>query len=376
MNTAVHDNWPRDAVLIMAGGTGGHVFPALAVADELQRAGQAVLWLGTPDGMEARVVANAGLPMAALRVRGLRGKGVMRSLSAPLMLAIALLQAGRILLRARPRAVLGMGGFVTGPGGFMAWLLRRPLLIHEQNSISGLTNRLLAPLASCVMEAFPGSLPARLRPLHTGNPVRHGITQVASPEQRLAGRRNPLHLLVLGGSLGAQALNDALPQALALLPASQRPQVRHQSGVRHIESARAAYAGAQIEARVEAFVEDMAEAYAWADLVVCRAGALTIAELTAVGVAAVLVPYPHAVDDHQTSNARYLVDAGAALLLPQPELTAARLAGLLRDFIASPERLLSMATAARRLARPEAARTVAEQCLKFARDADLREDAA
>ena len=376
MNVVVQNGWPRDAVLIMAGGTGGHVFPALAVADELRRAGQAVLWLGTPDGMEARVVANAGLPMAALRVRGLRGKGIIRSLSAPFMLAAALLQAGRILLRARPRAVLGMGGFVTGPGGFMAWLLRRPLLIHEQNSIAGLTNRLLAPLASCVMEAFPGSLPTRTRPLHTGNPVRGAITQVAPPEQRLVGRRGPLHLLVLGGSLGAQALNEVLPQALAQLPASQRPEVRHQSGARHLHAARAAYESAQVEAHVDAFVEDMAAAYAWADLVVCRAGALTVAELTAVGAAAVLVPYPHAVDDHQTSNARYLVDAGAALLLPQPELTATRLAGLLRDFVAAPERLLSMAAAARRLARPEAARAVAEQCLKLARGPGLREDAA
>ncbi|MFA7387886.1 MAG: undecaprenyldiphospho-muramoylpentapeptide beta-N-acetylglucosaminyltransferase [Thiohalobacteraceae bacterium] len=376
MSAVAPDSWPRNAVLIMAGGTGGHVFPALAVADELRRAGQAVLWLGTPDGMEARLVANAGLPMAALRVRGLRGKGFVRSLSAPFMLASALLQAGRILRRARPRAVLGMGGFVTGPGGFMAWLLRRPLLIHEQNSIAGLTNRVLAPLATRVMEAFPGSLPARLRPLHTGNPVRDAISQVAPPEQRLAGRSGTLRLLVLGGSLGAQALNDIVPAALAQLPVAKRPDVRHQAGTRHVDAARAAYASAQVEAQVDAFVDDMAAAYAWADLVICRAGALTIAELTAVGVAAVLVPYPHAVDDHQTSNARYLVDAGAALLIPQQELNAARLAELLRDFMAAPGQLARMASAARRLARPEAARTVAEQCLQVAGGPDLRERAA
>lgn len=371
-----YGDWPRDAVLIMAGGTGGHVFPALAVAEELQRAGQAVLWLGTPEGLEARVVPAAGLPMARIKVRGLRGKGVLRLLTAPFMLAGALLQAGRVLLRARPRAVLGMGGFVTGPGGFMAWLLRRPLLIHEQNSVAGLTNRLLAPLAARVMEAFPGSLPARLHPLYTGNPVRGAITQVAPPQERLAERQGQLRLLVLGGSLGAQALNETLPQALARLPMEQRPEVRHQSGTRHLDAARAAYAHADVAARIDAFVEDMAEAYAWADLVVCRAGALTIAELTAVGVASVLVPYPHAVDDHQTSNARYLVDAQAALLIPQPELSAQRLADVLMDFTVHRERLLSMAAAARQLARLDAARVVAQQCLELAGGPRLKENAA
>ncbi|MBU1190701.1 MAG: undecaprenyldiphospho-muramoylpentapeptide beta-N-acetylglucosaminyltransferase [Gammaproteobacteria bacterium] len=350
----------------MAGGTGGHVFPALAVADELRRAGQPVLWLGTQAGLEAKVVPAAGLPIAWISVRGLRGKGLMRLLTAPFMLAGALLQAGSILLRARPRAVLGMGGFVTGPGGFMAWLLRRPLLIHEQNSVAGLTNRLLAPLASRVMEAFPGSLPQRLQVLHTGNPVRGTITLVAPPQERFAARQGALRLLVLGGSLGAQALNEILPQALALLPAEQRPEVHHQAGVRHIDAARAAYHQSNVTARVDAFVEDMAEAYTWADLVVCRAGALTIAELTAVGVASVLVPFPYAVDDHQTSNARYLVDARAALLIPQADLNAQRLADVLKDFITHREKLLSMAIAARGLARIDAAQVVAQQCLALA----------
>jgi len=360
------DAWPRDAILIMAGGTGGHVFPALAVAEELRSAGHPVVWLGTQAGLEARVVPAAGLPMAWVRVRGLRGKGFLHALTAPFMLLGALLQAGGILRRLRPRAVLGMGGFVTGPGGFMAWLLRRPLLIHEQNSIAGLTNRLLAPLATRVMEAFPGSLPARLRPLATGNPVRGAITRIAPPAARFAGRAGPMRLLVLGGSLGAQALNDLLPQALARSAAALRPQVRHQAGVRNLDSARASYARAGVTAEVVPFIEDMAEAYAWADLVVCRAGALTIAELTAVGVAAILVPYPYAVDDHQTGNARYLVDAGAAMLIPEPELEATTLASVIADFARDPERRLRMAAAARALARTDAARVVAQECLRLA----------
>jgi len=364
MNTA--EIWPSDAILIMAGGTGGHVFPALAVAEELRSAGHPVVWLGTQAGLEARVVPAAGLPMAWVRVRGLRGKGLLRVLTAPFMLAGALLQAGSVLHRLRPRAVLGMGGFVTGPGGFMAWLLRRPLLIHEQNSVAGLTNRLLAPLATRVMEAFPGSLPVRLQPLHTGNPVRGAITRVAPPAERFAGREGPMRLLVLGGSLGAQALNDSLPQALARIDTARRPRVRHQTGTRNLDAAREAYARAGVEAEIVPFIEDMAEAYAWADLVVCRAGALTIAELTAVGVAAILVPYPHAVDDHQTGNARYLVEAGAALLIPQPELEAAALAEVIEDFARDPERRLRMAAAARDLARPEAARVVAQECLRLA----------
>lgn len=376
MNAHAHSEWPRDAVLIMAGGTGGHVFPALAVADELRRVGQPVLWLGTRDGLEAKVVPAAGLPIAWITVRGLRGKGVLRLLSAPFMLIGALWQAGRVLLRARPRAVLGMGGFVTGPGGFMAWLLRRPLLIHEQNSVAGLTNRLLAPLAARVLVAFPGALPERVHPLHTGNPVRGAITDVRPPRERFATRSGRPRLLVLGGSLGAQALNETVPRALAQLPAEHRPEVRHQAGIKHIDAARDAYQRAGVAAQVDAFVEDMAAAYAWADLVVCRAGALTIAELTAVGVAAILVPYPHAVDDHQTGNARYLVNAGAALLIAQPQLDAEALASLLSELFTDRARLLRMAEAARGLAHPEAARVVAEYCLRLAGRAPRLENAA
>jgi UDP-N-acetylglucosamine--N-acetylmuramyl-(pentapeptide) pyrophosphoryl-undecaprenol N-acetylglucosamine transferase len=354
-------------VLIMAGGTGGHVFPALAVAEELRARGVSVSWLGTERGLEARVVPDAGYPLDTLRVTGLRGKGLLRLLLAPFMLAVALVQALRIELHLRPRAVLGMGGFASGPGGVVAWLLRRPLLIHEQNSVAGTTNRLLAPLAHTVMVAFPGSLPAARKPVHTGNPVRGRIMSLPAPATRLADRSGPLRLLVMGGSLGARALNDTVPAAIAQLPAANAPEVYHQTGREDRERVIAAYAEAGVEARVEAFIDDMAEAYAWADLVICRAGALTIAELAVVGVAAILVPFPHATDDHQTGNARFLADAGAAVLLPQSGLDATGLARVLGDFNTQREVLVEMACRAHELAMPEAARRVAELCLQAAR---------
>jgi len=353
-------------VLIMAGGTGGHVFPALAVAEELVARGVPVSWLGTRRGLEARVVPAAGYPLATMRVSGLRGKGVPRLLLAPFMLLLALLQALVIQLRLRPRAVLGMGGFASGPGGLIAWLLRRPLLIHEQNSVAGMTNRWLAPLAGTVMEAFPGSLPAARHAVHTGNPVRAGITRLPEPAARLAGRTGPLRVLVVGGSLGASALNAVVPAAVALLAGQQQYELYHQTGSADVAAVRDAYTAAGIEARVEAFVEDMAAAYAWADVVICRSGALTVAELAVVGAAAVLVPYPHATDDHQTGNARFLADAGAAILLPQDSLTAERLAGLLNDFAQQRHMLLEMACRAHQLAMPDAARRVAELCLQAA----------
>jgi UDP-N-acetylglucosamine--N-acetylmuramyl-(pentapeptide) pyrophosphoryl-undecaprenol N-acetylglucosamine transferase len=350
-------------ILIMAGGTGGHVFPALAVARELRAQGADVVWLGTRQGLEARVVPEAGFPVAWIRVSGLRGKGLGRRLLAPFMLALALLQSLWLMARLRPAAVLGMGGFVTGPGGLVAWLLRRPLLIHEQNSVAGLTNRWLAPLARQVLVAFPGALP---RGLHTGNPVRADIAALPAPETRLAGRAGAPRLLVLGGSLGAQALNETLPRAIARLPRALRPEVWHQTGTRHLDAGRAAYATAGVPARVEAFVDDMAAAYGWADLVVCRAGALTVAELAAAGLGAILVPYPHAVDDHQTGNARYLAEQGAALLLPQPELNAARLAEVLQSLLGDRPRLQAMARQARALAQPDAAQRVARACMAAA----------
>ena len=353
-------------VLIMAGGTGGHVFPALAVAAELSARGIAVTWLGTRRGLEARVVPAAGYPLETMRVSGLRGKGVLRLLLAPFMLVVALLQALLIQLRLRPCAVLGMGGFASGPGGVIAWLLRRPLLVHEQNSVAGMTNRWLVPFAHTVMEAFPGSLPAKRHPVHTGNPVRAEITQLPSPAERFATRSGALRVLVIGGSLGAHALNETVPAAVRQLAAGQSLQLHHQTGRADVATVEAAYAAFGMDARVEAFIEDMAAAYAWADVVICRSGALTVAELAVVGVASVLVPFPHATDDHQTGNARFLADAGAAILIPQATLTADKLAGLLADFLEQRSMLEEMAGRAHALALPDAARRVAALCLQAA----------
>jgi len=353
-------------VMIMAGGTGGHVFPALAVAAELRARGAEVFWLGTRRGLEAKLVPTAGIDMEWLSVSGLRGKSAGTLLLAPFQLLRAAAQVLMVILRQRPTVVLGMGGFVTGPGGLVTWLLRKPLVIHEQNSIAGMTNRLLAPLAQRVCAAFPNTF-RRADVLHTGNPVRRDIAALPAPEQRFAARSGPINLLVLGGSLGARALNDVVPVAVSLM--TMRPTLWHQAGARNIDAARAAYDKAGVTARIEPFIDDMAAAYAWADLVLCRAGALTVAELAAAGVGAVLVPYPHAVDDHQSHNAQYLVQADAALVVQERELTAARLADLLAplcDATARP-RLTAMAQAARRLAHTDAAARVAEQCLEVAR---------
>lgn len=352
-----------ERVMVMAGGTGGHVFPALAVAEELRRRGMEVFWLGAPESFEARVVPPRGFPMEWVRIKGLRGKGFKGWLLAPFKIFAAMLQVLRVLRRRRPRLVVGMGGFVTGPGGLTAWLLGIPLLVHEQNAVPGMTNQWLARVADRVLEAFPGSFDPSRGARLTGNPVRTEISDLPPPEQRMGGRTGLLHLLVLGGSQGAQALNLTLPQALAQLPQEARPEVRHQAGGRQLEETVDAYAGAGVTAEIIPFIEDMAAAYAWADLVLCRSGALTVAELAAAGVGAILVPYPHAVDDHQTKNARYLVDGGAALLLPQSQMDAARLAEMLcLDRASAGE----MAAAARRLAYPGATGAVADHCLEVA----------
>ena len=349
-------------VTVMAGGTGGHVFPALATALELARRGWEVSWLGVPDSFESRLVPTYGFPLDLVPVRKIRGQGLRAWLLAPVHLATALVHAGRALRRRRPRVVLGMGGFVSGPGGLASRLLGYPLVIHEQNAIPGFTNRWLAHVATRVLEAFPGSFAAGRSAAAVGNPVRLEIVAIPPPEERLAGRTGPLRLLVVGGSLGAQALNETLPEALAHLPVAGRPVVRHQAGRGKAEATEQGYRTAGVEATVSEFVTDMAQAYAWADLVVCRAGALTVSELAAAGVPAVLVPYPHAVDDHQTRNAGHLADAGAALLMPQPALTGERVAQTLAGLAADRPRLLRMAQAARRLARPDAAQRVADAC--------------
>jgi len=352
-------------VAVMAGGTGGHVFPALAVAERLRSDGLEVFWIGTRRGMEARLVPQHGFAIEWIGIEGLRGKGPVTLALAPFRLAAALWQAARILRRRHPAAVLGMGGFASGPGGVMARALGLPLVVHEQNRVPGLTNQWLARIASRVFEAFPGSFPAARGAVACGNPVRPEIAALAPPQERQAGRLRgpgPRHLLVLGGSLGARVLNQTLPMALARLPEDQRPEVRHQAGERTLAEAEEAYARHGVAAEVTPFIADMAEAYGWADLVVCRAGALTVSELAAAGLPAILVPYPHAVDDHQTGNARFLSEAGAARLLPQTELTPESLARHLAELLGEPSLLLTMAGAARAKAQPDAAAQVAAAC--------------
>ncbi len=348
--------------MVMAGGTGGHIFPALAVAQELRRRGHDPYWLGSRGGFETRIVPDAGLHGEWISIQGLRGKGLLQRLLAPFKILRAMLQTLRILLRTRPALVLGMGGFVTGPGGVMARVLRIPLVIHEQNSIPGMTNRWLARIATRVLEAFPGSFGAGSSAQTIGNPVGPEIAGLASPQERMAGRSGQLRLLILGGSQGAQALNEIVPAALALLDSELRPLVRHQAGERKLAATTEIYAQSGVEATVEPFIKEMAAAYGWADLVVCRAGALTISELAAAGVGSILVPYPHAVDDHQTRNAAYLVSAGAARLLPQQELTPERLAAELQELLSDRDGVVAMAVDARKQARTEATGLAADVC--------------
>jgi UDP-N-acetylglucosamine--N-acetylmuramyl-(pentapeptide) pyrophosphoryl-undecaprenol N-acetylglucosamine transferase len=345
-------------VLIMAAGTGGHIFPGLAVARELIGQGARVSWLGTPHGLENRLVPEAGIGLDQIDITGLRGRGMLGWLAAPVRVLKAMLQTRRILVRQRPDCVLSMGGYVAGPGGLMARLMGIPLVIHEQNAIAGMTNRWLRPLARRVMTGFPDVLK---NGEHCGNPVRADITALADPAERYARRSGPLKVLVVGGSLGASAFSDMLPQALALLPQERRPRVIHQAG-RQFDATLAAYQAAGVDGEVVEFIDDMAQALGEADLAVCRAGALTVAELAAAGVASLLVPYPHAVDDHQTANAGYLAAAHAGWLVQQRDLNAERLAERLKD--CSREQLAAMAGRARALARTQAARRVAEVCLE------------
>ncbi|MFW6340080.1 MAG: undecaprenyldiphospho-muramoylpentapeptide beta-N-acetylglucosaminyltransferase [Wenzhouxiangella sp.] len=345
-------------VTIMAAGTGGHIFPGLAVARQLQIRGAEVCWLGTPGGLENRLVPAAGLEMDRIGIAGLRGRGAAGWLMAPLRVLRAMLQARRIFGRQQPGCVLSMGGYVAGPGGLMARLMGIPLLIHEQNAVPGLTNRLLHPLAAGVFGGFPDGLKGAV---HCGNPVREDILGLPAPAERVRLRSGALKILVLGGSQGSAALGRIVPRALALLPADQRPRVLHQAG-RQLEAAQQAYADSGVEAEIVEFIDDMAAAWAEVDLAICRAGALTVAELCAAGVASLLVPFPHAVDDHQTANARYLADAGAAWLEPEAALSPKRLAERLSQ--SDRPGLRAMAERARALARPAAAATVADACLE------------
>lgn len=348
-------------ILIMAGGTGGHIFPALAVADQLRDKGWKVVWLGSKAGMESQLVPQYGFEIEWVRFSGLRGKGLLRLVLLPLNLLIAFCQSARAIFRVRPDVVLGMGGYISFPGGIMAALLARPLVLHEQNSIAGLANKVLARVADRILVAFPNALK---NSEWTGNPVRRDIAQLPAPERRFRNRAGNLKVLVVGGSLGAQALNETVPRALALIPQSQRPEVTHQAGEKHLAMLESGYREAGVSATTLAFIRDMASAYAMADVVICRAGALTISELAAAGIASVLVPFPSAVDDHQTFNARYLADQSAAVLLPQAELTPRKLADLLLGFTRT--KLLDMANRARALGKPDAARIVAERCMAVA----------
>jgi UDP-N-acetylglucosamine--N-acetylmuramyl-(pentapeptide) pyrophosphoryl-undecaprenol N-acetylglucosamine transferase len=350
-------------LMIMAGGTGGHIFPALSVAEHARAAGWNVVWLGSKAGMEARLVPPKGYEMAWIRFSGVRRSGLVAMLTLPLNILIAFFQSARAIFAHRPDVVLGMGGYVAFPGGMMASFFKRPLVIHEQNSIAGLTNRVLASVADKVLAGFPDAFGKR-RAEWTGNPVRADIASIAAPTERYNGRSGPLRLLVLGGSQGAKALNDTVPMALSGLTQAALPEVIHQAGAAHLEAVRAAYANVGVPATIIPFIDDMAATYAAVDLMICRAGASTIAELAAAGVPAILVPYPYAVDDHQTHNARFLAERGGAVLVPQSELTPERLADLLRSF--DREKLVAMANAARAVGKPEATRDVAEACMRMA----------
>jgi UDP-N-acetylglucosamine--N-acetylmuramyl-(pentapeptide) pyrophosphoryl-undecaprenol N-acetylglucosamine transferase len=343
-------------LLVMAGGTGGHVFPGLAVADLLKSRGWKVVWMGHPGGMEARLVPARGYEMAWVRFGALRGKGLLRKLLLPLSLLAGFWQALREIRRIKPDVVLGMGGYISFPGGMMAVLLGCPLVIHEQNSIAGLANRVLAKLANRVVCGFPNALS---KSEWVGNPVRPEIAQMPVPAERFADRQPPLRLLILGGSLGAAAINEMVPKGLGLLAEDERPLVVHQAGEKHLEQLETNYAAAGVQANCLAFIDDMAGAYEWADLVLCRAGALTVSELAAAGVASILVPFPHAVDDHQSANAKFLSSAGGAILLPQNEMTPESIS-LMRNYTRG--QLLQMAERARALAKPDAAAELARVC--------------
>ncbi|BBP01957.1 undecaprenyldiphospho-muramoylpentapeptide beta-N-acetylglucosaminyltransferase [Sulfuriferula nivalis] len=357
-------------LMVMAGGTGGHIYPGLAVAAAVRDAGWNVVWLGTQHGMETRIVPEHGYTMVNLSMGGVRGNGLLRKIKLPFTLLVAFAQALKALRKYQPDVVLGMGGYPSFPGGMMAVLLGKPLVVHEQNSIAGLTNRILACLADKIVVGFPAAFtnrqdkPIPCRKVTTnwlGNPVRNTIAAVPA-KQAIPAR--PLRLLVVGGSLGATALNDIVPMALSLIPDTQRPEVIHQSGAKHVDKLRENYQAVAVNADVRDYIVDMAEVYNWCDLAITRAGALTVAELAAAGVPALLVPYPHAVDDHQTTNAQFLVAAGAAQLLPQADLSAVQLARTLQQLDSA--QLLAMAQAAKSLAKPDATMAVAQLCMGLA----------
>ena len=352
-------------VLIMAGGTGGHIFPGLAVAEVLKTQNVPVRWLGAEGGMETRTVPAAGIALDAVAITGLRGKGVMRWVRMPLMLLRAVRQARRLLDANRPGCAVSFGGYAAAPGGIAAWTKGIPVLVHEQNRIPGLSNRLLTRFARRILQGFPGTFPAKAGAIDSGNPVRREVAALADPQTRMQGREGPLRVLITGGSQGAQVLNLVVPAAFRILSPGIDIEIRHQAGAKRVDEAADAYAAAGVKAEITPFIGDMASAYEWADLVICRSGALTVAELAAAGVASVLVPFAYAVDDHQTRNAEYLADAGAAVILEQLTLDAQKLAAALQPLLSDRGVLLSMAVAARRMALPDAAEKVVEACREW-----------
>ena len=352
-------------VLIMAGGTGGHIFPGLAVAEVLRKQDIPVRWLGAEGGMETRTVPAAGIPLDVVAITGLRGKGLMRWVRMPLMLLRAVWQARRLLEADRPGCAISFGGYAAAPGGIAAWTKGIPVLVHEQNRIPGLTNRLLTRFSRKILQGFPGTFPQDMSAIDSGNPVRHEVAAIESPQSRMAGRSGPIRVLITGGSQGAQVLNQVVPAALKTLSSSVSVEIRHQAGAKRVDEALEAYKAADLDADVSPFIGDMAEAYGWADLVICRSGALTVAELAAAGVASVLVPFAYAVDDHQTRNAQYLADAGAAVILSQSSLDPLILATALQPLLSDRSVLLSMAIAARQKALPDAAEKVVDACREW-----------
>ena len=360
-------NSQRSPVMIFAGGTGGHVFPALAVAKQIELQSVPIVWVGTKRGIEAKVVPNAGYKIEWIAVNGLRGKSFATYVLAPFKLTLAGLQVTWLLAKHRPCAVLGMGGFVAGPGGLIAAMFRRPLIIHEQNAIAGLTNRLLAPFAKRILTGFPSTF-VRKNVEVLGNPVRAEISNIQREHEIAEPDSRPLRILVFGGSLGAQALNETVPlalaQVMAKLPADMHPEVWHQTGEHKYNYTLEQYATQGVKGRVDTFIEDMQDAYAWADLVICRAGAITVAELSVAGLGAIFIPYPYAVDDHQTANAGALVNAGAALMIAEKQLSSEKLAAVLQDLLNNRSKLRALAQASVAFAKPQAAKDVAKACVQ------------
>ena len=347
----------QKTALIMAGGTGGHIFPGLAVAEELRARGWRVHWLGAPGSMESRIVPQHGFPLELIDFSGVRGKGLVTLALLPLRLLRAFWQALQVVRRVKPDVVVGLGGYITFPGGMMGVLCGKPLVLHEQNSVAGMANKVLAGVADRVFTAFPDVLK---KAQWVGNPLRSAFTRQAAPSERFAGRTGPLRLLVAGGSLGAQALNDIVPRALALIPAADRPLVTHQSGATQIDALRANYQAAGVQAELTPFIDDTASAFAAADIIVCRAGASTVTEIAAVGAAAVFVPFPFAVDDHQTTNARFLVNAGGGWLVQQSDLTPEGLAKMLLN--SERTALVDIAEKAKNMQKINATREVVAAC--------------